>query len=205
MPTRQTTQDGNTPLSPDEKAELRFGNVTTQRQLNLLEQANIEMGLQWLARRRKLDILSDVFVRELHKKLFGAVWKWAGRYRLTEKNIGIDPLMIAVELRKLLDDARFWLEHETYKPLEQAARLHHRLVQIHPFVNGNGRHARILADVFLTGLHHYPPIDWAGGYDLADVNDERRKAYIAALRAADRGEFGLLMQFVGLEVSLTKS
>ncbi|MDP2124617.1 MAG: mobile mystery protein B [Parvibaculum sp.] len=191
------TPDGATPLDPDEREGLRFRHVTTRDELNELEQANVQEGLLWLARRRKSDVLSERFMRELHRRMFGEVWRWAGAFRLTEKNIGIDPLHIAVELRKLLDDARYWSEHRTYAPLEAAARFHHRLVAIHLFANGNGRHARIAADLYLETHFDHPPIDWAGGHDLLHTN-ERRDAYIRALRAADAGEYGALLTFVGV-------
>jgi len=142
-----------------------------------------------------MDVLTDAFIRTLHKRLFGDVWKWAGTYRLTEKNIGIDPIHIAVQLRILLDDMRYRAEHNVYPPLEAAARYHHRLVQIHPFPNGNGRHARIAADAFLEKQFNHPPIEWADGFDL-QADNERRKAYISALRAADGGDYDLLFAFV---------
>lgn len=189
--------EGASPLDPDEVEGLRFRHVRTQGELNELEQANIQSGLQWLGRQRKPDILSDDFVRKLHERLFGDVWRWAGAYRLTEKNIGVDPLQIAMSVRTLLDDARYWVENSTYDPVEQAVRLHHRLVYVHPFANGNGRHARIVADAFLTRLHGREAIDWAGGYDMRRVSGERRQQYIAALRAADRGDIGPLLAFVG--------
>lgn len=188
--------DGATPLDPDEREGLRFRHITTRGELNELEQANVESGLLWLARRRRRDVLTERFMRELHRRLFGEVWRWAGAFRRTEKNIGIDPLHIAVELRKLLDDARYWRAHRTYAPLEAAARFHHRLVAIHLFANGNGRHARIAADTYLKECFGNPPIDWAAGHDLLHTS-ERRDTYIAALRAADAGEYGALLKFVG--------
>jgi len=133
---------------------------------------------------------------ELHKRLFGDVWKWAGSFRKTEKNIGVDPFQIAIQLRQLLDNTKYWVEYSTYPPKELAARFHHKLVYIHPFPNGNGRHARIIADVILTKLLNEPAIDWAGGYRLENMND-RRNEYIAALRAADRHDFSELLNFVG--------
>lgn len=187
---------GATPLDPDELEGLKFRHITTRDQLDELEQANIEQGLQWLARSR-MDVLTDAFIRTLHKRLFGDVWKWAGTYRLTEKNIGIDPIHIAVQLRILLDDVRYQAEHNVYPPLEAAARYHHRLVQIHPFPNGNGRHARIAADAFLEKQFGHPPIEWADGFDL-QADNERRKAYIAALRAADGGDYDPLFAFIGI-------
>lgn len=186
--------DGATPLDPNELDGLRFKHVTARGQLDELEQINIEAGLRWLARRRRKNVLTDDFAITLHKRLFGEVWKWAGSFRSTGKNIGIDPIYIAVELRTLMDDARYWAEHATYEPIEAASRLHHRLVYIHPFPNGNGRHARILADTALTDVYGVSPINWAGGYDLQNMN-ERRVAYIAALRSADRGDYGPLLAF----------
>ena len=188
--------DGATPLDPDERQGLKFGHITTRGELDELEQANIEDGLTWVSRRRRFDVFDDAQVRELHRRLFGDVWNWAGDYRLTEKNIGIDPNQISVQLRILLDNARYWAEHSVYPPLEAAARFHHRMVQIHPFPNGNGRHARIAADIMLEEVYAHPPIEWASGFDL-QADNERRKAYIAALRAADAGEFDPLLTFVG--------
>jgi len=188
--------DGATPLDPDEKEGLRFAHITTRGELDQLEQANIIEGLQWLKKQKNADILGEKFVRDLHKRLFGQVWKWAGTFRKTEKNIGIDPVQIAIQLRQLLDDTRYWIEHETYPPIELAARFHYKLVLIHPFPNGNGRHARIMADAILTKLMDAPAIDWAGGYKLEAMN-ERRNLYIAALRAADKQDFIKLLEFVG--------
>lgn len=188
--------DGATPLDPDELEGLKFRHVTTRGELNELEQVNIEAGLRWLQRRRKRDVLNEEYLRELHRRLFGDVWAWAGTFRLTEKNIGVDPVQIGVQLRALLDDARYWSEHQTYPPLEAAARFHHRLVQIHCFANGNGRHARIMADEYLREHFDHPPIDWAAGHDLMQGN-ERRDTYIAALRKADGHDYEPLLSFVG--------
>lgn len=187
--------DGATPLAPDEMEGLKFKHVTTRGELDHLEQANIESGLQWLSRRKNSEILNEAFTRELHRKLFGDVWHWAGKFRQTEKNIGVDPVQIPVRLRMLLDDVRYWVEHETYNAKESAARFHHRLVYIHLFPNGNGRHARIMADVLLSKVLNESPIDWAGGHNLQAMN-KRRDEYIRALRAADQGDYQLLLRFV---------
>lgn len=136
--------DGATPLDPDEMEGLRFKHITTGGELDELEQVNIESGLLWLSRRRAKDVLTDAFAIALHRRLFGDVWRWAGTFRKTGKNIGIDPLTIGVELRTLMDDARYWAQHATYEPIEAAVRFHHRMVFIHPLPNGNGRHARII-------------------------------------------------------------
>lgn len=189
--------DGATPLDPDEMLGLKFKHVMTRGQLDHLEQANIQNGLRWLSRRKKLDVLNETFIRQFHKKLFGEVWEWAGTFRKTEKNIGIDPLQIGVELRVLLDDVRYWIDHETYSSIESAVRFHHRLVYIHLFPNGNGRHARIVADALLTKTLNEKPIDWSGGHNLQAMND-RRHLYIQALRSADKGDYSSLLMFAGL-------
>jgi Fic-DOC domain mobile mystery protein B len=148
-------------------------------------------------RTRRKDILTDGFAIELHRRLFGEVWNWAGTFRTTGKNIGVDPMQIGVQLRAALDDAVYWMDHGTYAPVEAAVRLHHRVVFIHPFANGNGRHARILADAMLEKLYGVDPINWTAGADLLKMN-ERRAAYISALKAADRHDIGPLLTFVGL-------
>ncbi len=188
--------EGATPLGPDDTAGLKFGHITTRDELNELEQANIHQGLLWLDRQRGGDILSAQFTRELHKRLFGDVWEWAGTFRQRETNIGAEPSHIAALLRNLLDDARYWTENDVYAPLEAAARFHHRMVEIHLFPNGNGRHARIATDAFLEYHFNHPPIEWAGGFDL-QVDLAIREAYINALRSADRGSYGPLLEFVG--------
>ncbi len=188
--------DGATPLDPDEIGGLKFDHITTRGELDELEQANITQALQWLGRRRGGDILTEDFLRTLHRRLFGEVWSWAGNFRLREKNIGIDPFQIPVQLRYLLDDARYWSANGTYPPLEAAARFHHRMVQIHLFPNGNGRHARIAADILLGDYYDHPPIEWASGFDL-QADNLRRGDYIKALRAADGGVFDPLLVFVG--------
>ncbi len=189
--------DGATPIDPDELEGLKHEHITTRDELNELEQANIQSGLLWLGRRRKTDILTQRFMLELHHRLFGDVWTWAGRFRTSGKNIGVDAYAIAVELKILLDDANYWALHNTYAPLEAGARFHHRLVKIHLFCNGNGRHARIAADVYVNERFGHASIDWAAGHDL-QKNNERRTAYIAALRAADRGDDEPLLAFVGV-------
>lgn len=129
---------------------------------------------------------------DLHRRMFGRVWRWAGKPRTTERNIGIDAYRIGMELRQLLDDARYWVSHETYSPDELALRFHHRLVQIHPFPNGNGRHARLAADLLAVRLGQ-PRFTW-GSTNLVEAHATRR-AYIDALRAADGHDLGLLFAF----------
>ena len=187
---------GATPLDSDELTGLRLPYVSTREQLDHLEQANITSGLIWLSRKNGKEVLSEDFVRKLHKALFGDVWGWAGIFRCSEKNIGIDPQQIVIQLHNLLEDAKFWYANKTYAPIEAAVRFHHRLVFIHPFANGNGRHARIMADALLTKVYKVKPIDWSGGYKLQAMN-KRREQYITALRAADQGNFSMLLAFAG--------
>ena len=186
---------GATPLDPNELEGLRFPHIETRGELDQLEQQNIQDGLLWLIRQRKYkDLLTDGFIKELHKRLFGAVWKWAGSFRTTEKNLGVDPLQINVELRKLLDDTRYWIDNQTYPPLEFAARFHHRLVQIHLFPNGNGRHSRIMTDVVLEKYLKEPTINWRNHSLIG--NSAYREIYINALRRADAGDYTQLIEFL---------
>lgn len=187
--------DGATLLDPDEMEGLRFKHILTRGQLDELEQANIQNGLKWLSKQKAPDVLSEGFVRELHKKLFGEVWLWAGTFRKTEKSIDIDPIQISIQLRQLLDDAAYWIENKTFPSKELAGRFHHKLVYIHLFPNGNGRHSRIMADAILTKILGEAPIDWAGGYQLEKIN-ERRTQYITALRQADGYNFEPLIEFI---------
>ena len=187
---------GATPLTGDDMRGLRLPHVATRGQLDEVEQANVARGLRWLERNRRGDILDDVFVRELHRRLFGEVWTWAGIYRVHKAKIGIAPHEIATRVRLLLDNARIWCQQEVYAPVEAAVRLHHGMVQIHPSVNGNGRHARITADEFLKRYCGRAPIEWASGYDLQRDN-ERRDAYLQALRRADARNFEALLAFAG--------
>lgn len=187
--------EGATPLDPDELEGLRHRHVTTRDQLNELEQANLDTGLLWLGRQKQLELSVDQMCK-LHARLFGEVWSWAGTFRRTEKTIGVDPLQISVQSRMLMDDVAYWVKHGTYPPTEAALRFHHRLVAIHLFPNGNGRHARIAADALLQKRFKAPPIDWSGGADLTR-NNQRRKQYIAALRAADLHDYGPLLDFAG--------
>ena len=184
--------DASTPLSPEELEGLVPSYITLRSELNEAEHANIVDAEEW-AFQRKRDTLSEKFMNDLHKRMFGRVWKWAGQYRRTGKNIGVDAYRIPIELRNLLDDARFWIEHGTYEPDEIVARFHHRLVWIHPFPNGNGRHARTAADLLLVAMGR-PRFTW-GRENLVDAG-ETRHAYVDALRVADAHDYGPLLAFV---------
>jgi len=178
-------------LDADEIASLIPGHITTQGELNEWEQLNIVQGEQW-ARKQRKDILTEAFLRQLHQQLFGETWKWAGEFRKTDKNIGVDWLKIGVELKNLLDDTRYQIEHASYPSDEIAVRFHHRLVAIHPFPNGNGRHARLMADLLVERLGQ-PRFTW-GSHSLIDANATRQQ-YIAALQAADRRDIAPLLAF----------
>ena len=146
---------GATPLRREDVEGLKHS-VTTHAELNELEAANIAQGQEWALRARSTrvpDMFSDRYLRQLHGRMYGEVWDWAGEYRLHDTNIGVTHTAIRTELRSIYDDARYWIEHGTYSPAELAIRLHHRVVYVHPFPNGNGRHARLLADLLL--LRHF--------------------------------------------------
>lgn len=185
---------GATLLDPDEAEGLRLTHITTREDLNIFEAENIRAGMEWAWRSRRKDIVSESFMRLLHKKMFGNVWKWAGEFRQSNKNIGVPRETIGIELRHLCDDVNFWLEHETYPADELAARLHHRLVAIHPFPNGNGRHARVMTDLLLEKKLDAIRFSW-GSEEIEEVN-ECRKRYIKALQAADNGDYLPLLAFV---------
>jgi len=186
--------DGNTPLSPEEQLDLIPG-LTSKEELNEWERQNILEAYAWALDKRninRLDPLSESYVRELHRRMFDQTWKWAGLYRAAEKNIGIPHYRIREALAVLLGDVRYCIENRSYGPDEIVVRFHHRLVWIHPFANGNGRHARLMADVLIQRQGR-PAFTW-GSANLAGAGDFRR-SYIDALRAADKGDLRLLLAF----------
>lgn len=184
--------EANTPLEAEEREQLIPTYITTRAELNEAEQVNITRASLWLRRARNVEVLYDAFLRDLHKRMFGEVWKWAGQYRKTPRNIGIDAYRIPMAVRELVQDARYWVENGTYPPDEIAIRFSHRLVSIHPFPNGNGRHSRLVADLLAMELGQ-PRFTW-GRANLVDPGETRR-AYVAALRAADGGEIEPLLAF----------
>jgi Fic-DOC domain mobile mystery protein B len=186
--------EGATPIDDDEKDALLIPHITTLEELNEWEQRNITDAYSWLDSTRRVDILSDDFVRLLHEKMFGKVWSWAGEYRQSDKNIGVDWPQIPVCLRQLLEDVRCWIDHKTYPADEVATRFHHRLVQIHLFPNGNGRHARVITDFLLERVFEEEPFTWGSG-NLMEDNKIRDK-YIEALRAADNHDYAPILEFV---------
>jgi Fic-DOC domain mobile mystery protein B len=183
--------DNATPLTPEERRELIPAHIAYRSELNEAEQENIGRAQDWALGRRR-DLLTEKFIKDLHRHMLGDVWRWAGKVRTSERNLGIPWYEIPVALRQLLDDARAWIEHKTYPPDEIAVRLHHRLGHIHPFPNGNGRHARLMADLLVMRLGE-KRFSW-GSANLQDAGEVRRR-YIAALQAADNHDLGPLLAF----------
>lgn len=183
--------DAATPLEPDERRQLIPTYITTRAQLNEAEQIGITAADEW-AFTRKRDVLDEKFLLNLHKRMFGKVWKWAGTFRTTQRNIGVDAYKIGIELRTLLDGARYWIANNTFSPDEIAVRFHHKLVWIHPFPNGNGRHARMAADLLAIALGR-PRFTW-GSASLVEAAATRAQ-YVAALKAADAHDIAPLRAF----------
>jgi Fic-DOC domain mobile mystery protein B len=184
--------DGQTPLTPEELEGLIPSYITLRGELNEVEQINIVEAQSWGYKRNR-EVTSIEFLNDLHKRMFGKVWKWAGQYRKTGETIGVDAYKIQIELKELVDDAAYWIEHSTYATDEIAARFHHRLVFIHPYPNGNGRHARMAADFLLRSMGQ-AVFTW-GSENLTDPG-KTRSEYITALRAADGHDYGALCKFV---------
>lgn len=192
-----TYPSGATPLDPNEIEGLIPDYITTQKELNILEQQNIIEGVNWADRQKKSDVLNMKFNYELHRQMFNQVWKWAGSPRTTDKNIGAYWEQIPTQLNNLFSNTRQWIENKTYKWDELAVRFHHKLVFIHVFPNGNGRHARLMTDIFLK-FHQQKPFTWGQKmYSLPiEVEGKTRKAYISALQKADENNFIDLIKFV---------
>ena len=185
--------DGATPLTAEELEGLIPAHIATRSELNAWEARNVLKAEQWQLGRRRADILTSVFVRRLHQRMFDETWQWAGAFRKTEKNIGVDPVHIAPRTLDLCEDVKVQLAHKSLPLDEIAARLHHRLVSIHPFTNGNGRHARLMTDLLLT-QNGATRFTW--GEDALIAEGEVRARYLAALRAADARDYALLLAFV---------
>ena len=184
----------STPLTDEEKQGLKVKWISTRSELNAVEAQGILGAERWLSVFVSKDILNETFLKRLHKKMFGDVWNWAGEFRKTERNIGVSPHQIREQVRVLLDDVKFWIEHQTFTQNEIAIRLHHRLVQIHPFANGNGRFSRLMADILLTRQFNLQPLNW-GTRDMVEIS-EFRKQYIFALRQADAGDYTELLNLL---------
>jgi Fic-DOC domain mobile mystery protein B len=179
------TIPGETPI---DISHLKVAGVGTRAELNELEAENIrKVVLKYLGRRptRRIAPFSLPWLKRLHKQMFGDVWKWAGRLRREDLNIGIHWHLIDQSLQALVDDLAFW-DQTTMDVLEAAVRLHHRAVHIHPFPNGNGRWARMLANIWLR-LHDCSVTEWPES-DIGTTSPIRGE-YLAALQAADGGDY----------------
>ena len=188
-------EDGQTPLSEEEKEGLLIKTITIHGELDEYEQLNIEKAIQWIMRQKlkKKSILTEKFIKALHKKMLGEVWSWAGEFRRSEKNIGVSWIRIGMDLKVLMDDTHYWIENATYAPDEIAIRFKHRLVNIHCFPNGNGRHSRIMADIIVESIFEAPIFSW--NHSNMVKADETRKSYINAIREGDKGNIKPLIIF----------
>jgi Fic-DOC domain mobile mystery protein B len=182
---------GSTPLEPGELAGLIPKHITTQEELNAWEEKNIIEAEPWAFKQK--DIVSIEFIKKLHKRMFDRTWEWAGEFRTSEKNIGVYWAQITIKLRELCDDVNYQLDHDIYSKDEIVIRFHHRLVFIHAFANGNGRHARLIADV-LSVKQGGSRFTWGMHQDLIKATPIR-KQYIEALQLADRGDYSKLLLF----------
>ncbi|MBC7487166.1 MAG: mobile mystery protein B [Cytophagaceae bacterium] len=187
--------DRQTPLSDEEKDGLLIKIITTHGELDEHEQLNIEKAIEWTIKTKfkKDQILSQEFIKTLHKKMLGDVWARAGKFRKSEKNIGVQWITIGVELQTLIDDAKYWIVHDSYSPEETALRFKHRLVKIHCFPNGNGRHSRIMADIIMESIFKSEPFSW--NHSNMVRPDQTRRNYIDAIREGDRGNIQPLIDF----------
>ena len=188
-------KDGQTPLDEEEKEGLKIKSITTQGELDEFEQLNIEKAVEWTIHTnlKPERILTEKFIKDLHKRMYGDVWKWAGEFRKTAKNIGIKWTQIGIELKTLIDDTKYWIENKTYSPEEIAIRFKHRIVAIHCFPNGNGRHSRMMADIIIESIFGKEIFSWHKSNMVKA--DEKRKEYITALKEADNGNIKPLIKF----------
>lgn len=186
---------GQTPLDEDEKEGLLNPFITTRMELDEFEQQNIEQAILWTLKRKFTPniIFNTTFVLLVHEKMFNTVWRWAGDFRKSNKNIGVDKWEIQIALHALIDDLLYWHTHNTFEPDEVAVRFKHRLVAIHCFPNGNGRHSRLMADIIISKVYKRPVFTW--GAASIDANLNARAEYLKALKAADRGNYAPLLAF----------
>jgi len=186
--------EGQTPIDEDEKVGLKIKSISTMEELDQFEQQNIEEAISWFFGRsfNVEEVLTVEFIQSIHKRMFKNVWKWAGAFRTSDKNLGVSYYEIRPALKGLLDDCKYWIEQETYSAEETAIRFKHRLVSIHLFPNGNGRHSRLMADILLKALDEKQAFTW-GGKTLKRGED--RQIYLQALRAADNGDILPLVKF----------
>ena len=187
--------EGQTPLDEEEKEGLLIPTITTRGELDEFEQQNIEKAIEWtLGKKFKQEkIFTKEFVCELHRKMFSDVWKWAGEFRHSNKNIGCDWKQVGIQLKQLNGDGAYWIENKTYLEEEIAIRYKHRIVNIHCFSNGNGRHSRLMGDVIISHVFGKDIFTWSGA-SLNQKSDARNN-YLKAIRQADKGEIKPLIEF----------
>ena len=186
---------GQTPLDEEEKDGLLIPTIATQSELDEFEQQNIEDAVQWVLTKSvpAEKILTEHFVRDLHKHMYGEIWAWAGNFRKTNKNLGIDKWQIPMALKALLDDTNYWMENNIYGPDEVAIRFKHKIVSIHCFPNGNGRHSRLMADIIIDKIFNQPVFSW-GSEELVKQSINRTN-YIKAVKEADNNNYKPLLSF----------
>ena len=187
--------EGQTSLNDEQMEGLLIPTIATRGDLDEFEQQNIEQAILWTMSRsfKSESILTEDFIRMVHKRMYGDVWAWAGEFRKTNTSIGIDKWQIPTQLRILLDDTKHWIGNKTYPPDEIAVRFKHRIVSIHCFLNGNGRHSRLMADIIIEKIFKRPIFSW-GAASL--INHGRlRTDYLSAIRKADAGVIEELIVF----------
>lgn len=192
---RFNVPQGATPI--DDLSGLIPEGILTYADLSAVEAENIfQAANKHLHRRKNLTRrgFTEDYVRKVHRDMFGSVWTWAGSYRQSNYNLGVPVELIRDEIQKLSDDQRYWDSSlaNSMSILERAVRIHHRLAWIHPFPNGNGRHARMMMDIYLYA-HRQPLTLWPSDKMSQDGNE--RAHYHAALKKADSGDFKDLIEF----------
>ncbi len=189
--------NGQTPLDEEESEGLKIPSITTKGNLDEFEQKNIEEAIIWtVGRKIKIDTLfSESFIKSIHKRMYGEVWKWAGTFRQSEKNLGVSSWKIPIELNVLLEDAKFWIENKTYTEDEIAIRFKHRIVCIHCFPNGNGRHSRLMADLIMEKVFNQKFFTWGQSNSNLTNKSKARSNYLSALKKADNGDYSDLIRF----------
>jgi len=188
-------EKGQTPIDEEELEDLLLPTISTRGELDEFEQSNIEKAIEWSLKISLSinEVLSIDFIKELHSRMFSEVWGWAGSFRRSNKNIGVDKYLIGQELFKLTEDCKYWIVNKTYPEDEIAIRYKFRMVSIHPFPNGNGRHSRISGDILVSKVLKRPTFSW-GGLDIGKEG-ETRSRYMKSLYSADQGDIIPLMEF----------
>jgi len=186
---------GQTPLEEEEKEGLLIKHITTKRELDEFEQQNIEKAIEWVITRKFTieNVLNEGFILDLHKRMFGDVWSWAGKFRTSNKNIGVDKLLISTSLFQLNENCKYWIQNNTFMPDNIAIEYKHQIVKIHPFANGNGRHSRLMADIIIEKFLGGEIFTW-GKVSLIQKSDKRTK-YIDSIKVADKGDIKPLIEF----------